>query len=857
MYKQRYRYCFFVYNYYKRKKQLNYISQIMQKAKSKNYCRKIKQLILSCILVYLLLMLDLDRLVLIKMHQELEEEILQNNRDLSKIITHLDTYELFIIDEHTKHLIISKQATVKQLFQLIKNKCKQADYGDFYIIINNKVYNYKDDNLMKQTLLTLNVKCFDNIYIHHYLKGGGINQKRLQSGKYEEDDSEVDSEIDYHPPPKKRKIESYDKELQRHSIKHNIFNSRSKDDEYQSYLKNHNINVRTSLSDESISHTNDSETFDINDYCYDYNISDNADSEDSNYNTIIYDYKPPQTLELNEEDETTTEQSENVENNRINHQSRKYNRCKKTKQRIRRLRRRKQQFTNDQWRKKIVKQLKHTNFKYRMNDGQLKNIVETDVKEHYTGKMEHICPHCCAKLYKKEMGTGQDKWKFCCKQGAIKLKRHINPPRLLKNLFTGSSELAKFFQHHIQRLNSALAMSSSNLKSRHYKGKFILAGRAYHSIPEVLLPDSENVPQKAQIYTWDPEFEMECRLNPSYMKSIRDDNRTRQLLQQLQTLLCDHNWLVKTYRNIYSEYIENNTELKELHLKVHSRINDKTNLGHYKTYVKPSKNSKIATLIKLPDISENRKVHQSFFVTTKSDEKHKRVLNETSGLCDPFCFPLFYPYGEIGYQIGIKDNIGKKITMTRYYRYKLFERQNKQGRKLWNPFLYGKRLFHLWVTNQWAKIQQEKLNFLVDNQSKLRAESYDVIKKARKKNKNLKKLGRKVNIIPGGSVESPRYFRTKYQNALAILRQFGTKPDLFITFTANPDWKEVVEALEDYPTLTKDDRDDVIARVFNIKLRSLLADLMKHDVLGMSIKLFYFFGFCFLYFFLLYCHLYR
>ena len=259
MYKQRFKYCFFVYNHYKRKKQLNYICQIIQKAKIKNHCRKIKQSMLSCLLVYLLLMLDLDRLVLIKKHQELQDEIFQNNHDLSKIINHLDAYELFIVDEDTKHVMIPKHATLQQLFLLIKKKCHMANYENFYIIINNKVYSYQDNISMSKTLLTLDVKCFDNIYIHHRLNGGGINQKRLQSGKYEEDDSDVDGECNYYPPTKKRKIASDDKEIQRNSITRNVFNSRSViGDECQSYLKNHNINVRTSLSDEIISPKNDS-----------------------------------------------------------------------------------------------------------------------------------------------------------------------------------------------------------------------------------------------------------------------------------------------------------------------------------------------------------------------------------------------------------------------------------------------------------------------------------------------------------------------------------------------------------------------------------------------------------------------
>jgi len=67
-----------------------------------------------------------------------------------------------------------------------------------------------------------------------------------------------------------------------------------------------------------------------------------------------------------------------------------------------------------------------------------------------------------------------------------------------------------------------------------------------------------------------------------------------------------------------------------------------------------------------------------------------------------------------------------------------------------------------------------------------------------------------------------------YQDAMARVRKFG-KPDLFVTFTCNPKWKEITNALllghiaKDCPEL--------IIRVFNLKLDTLLRDI-KDGVLG-------------------------
>ena len=828
MYKQRFRYCYWVNNYYERKKQLRYIYKMIEKAQIKNYFANLQYFLLKYGIVYSITMLDLDYLIFNKMHYEIKCKFERNNDELAKIINQLDVYELFIIDENTKHIKISKNATILDLFNLFIKSFKFLNYKNFYIMINGKVIQLNQKNLLNENLSKLNINNFDNIFIQRRLYGGAknkINRKRYKAGKYEADDSDVDSEMYDTPPPNKKR---------KHYSSNSYQSQQSANDENQTNLvESYDINNDDDMKWNDLDHNHNYTVIQSNEYNQTTSETDNSD------NGITYFYNNTETVESDSTEIISSDNSEldNVELNdivKLKHYNKENMKLQNKKLYMRNSRKQNEQFTKEQWKKKMIPPLTRKNFKFKFNDGLLQNIIEKKTQEHYCGKMNYVCPHCGAKLYKAEVGEGSNKWEICCKKGKIKLKQNLAPPLELKKLFTGSSELSKFFQHHIQRLNSAMALSCSTLKSKHYQGKFILSGRVYHSVPQVLLPDSEDVPVKAQIYTWDPEHELEYRLNPSYMESIRNDPRTRQLLKKLQDILHEHNWLVKLYKNIYSDYIENNIELKELHLKVHSNINDKTNLGHYKTFVKPSKNSKIATLLKLPDLSERKKSHLSFTVTTKKNDKNG-MLNETHGLCDAFCFPLFYPYGETSYQAGLTNSNGDKITMTAYYRYKLFERYlgKSKNKKEWNPFIYGKRLFHLWVTNQWAKIQQEKLNFVLDHQKEFRAESYEIVKRARKKNKNLNQLGRKVNIIPKEYTESPRYYRTKYQNALAILRQFGSKPDLFITFTANTEWKEITEVLKENPTFNKDYRDDIIARVFHIKLKSLLNDLMKKDVLGM------------------------
>ena len=71
-----------------------------------------------------------------------------------------------------------------------------------------------------------------------------------------------------------------------------------------------------------------------------------------------------------------------------------------------------------------------------------------------------------------------------------------------------------------------------------------------------------------------------------------------------------------------------------------------------------------------------------------------------------------------------------------------------------------------------------------------------------------------------------------FQDAMSVVCAHG-KPDLFITFTCNPHWPEIKEELGKHQT--PNDRPDLISMVFNIKLKALLKDLLKNNILGKTI----------------------
>ena len=81
-------------------------------------------------------------------------------------------------------------------------------------------------------------------------------------------------------------------------------------------------------------------------------------------------------------------------------------------------------------------------------------------------------------------------------------------------------------------------------------------------------------------------------------------------------------------------------------------------------------------------------------------------------------------------------------------------------------------------------------------------------------------------ILPSSYAGSPRNMYQLYLDAMAIVRKCG-RPAYFITFTANPQWPEIRDHL--LPGQQPGDRPDLVARVFQMRLKALLQDLTQHN----------------------------
>jgi len=157
----------------------------------------------------------------------------------------------------------------------------------------------------------------------------------------------------------------------------------------------------------------------------------------------------------------------------------------------------------------------------------------------------------------------------------------------------------------------------------------------------------------------------------------------------------------------------------------------------------------------------------------------------------------------------------KFISTAEYYSQVLMEKKNT-----FNAHLHGAMLLHQFCNDQYAKTEQWRLNFLKSDsgQKKIKAALYSGLSDAIAHDE-FQTVGHRI-ILPSSFPNSPRWFHRKYQNAMAIV-QHTSRPDLFTTMTTNSNWPEITREL--YPGQASYQRPDLLARVFNLKLRVLFS----------------------------------
>ena len=179
------------------------------------------------------------------------------------------------------------------------------------------------------------------------------------------------------------------------------------------------------------------------------------------------------------------------------------------------------------------------------------------------------------------------------------------------------------------------------------------------------------------------------------------------------------------------------------------------------------------------------------------------TINDKNPMYDPLLYVLMFPYGDKGWELKAT------CTQLQYYGYRLMVKSGDT----FNIIHRMGHLFQQYIVDMYSKVEVAPLLYIHYNQSKLHAEVYQGLSDAvhaSDGNVDGSQLGRQV-VLPSSFTGGTQYQHQLYQDAMAIVCHYG-KPDLFITFTCNPQWPEITKTL--FPNQTASDCPDIVARVF-------------------------------------------
>ena len=468
------------------------------------------------------------------------------------------------------------------------------------------------------------------------------------------------------------------------------------------------------------------------------------------------------------------------------------------------------------------------------------------------------CEHCSAHLFSSELKG------FCCRSGNIQLKDYIpDVPQPLKDMLKRDQKVLD----NLRGLNSSFSMMSLGFESKSksgavqngetimpgYSPTLKFHGNMYHRMPPLKPSDGQNR-KFAQWFIHDgllsAQEEAQGRINVHRNTSKYDMDT----MLKLQEMLHENNVLVKDFKMIAElepddaknlQFIlkengkpqqghKNQYNLPTGHQTEHVLVHSKK--GHKGQYHLPSGHGSTEVgLVTIDDQPEgmSMQVYPREGADMEVYVEGGNIQSWTDLNCyfDPLHFVLIHPYGnKKGWTWKLKQSNGKNLSPAMFYRYML---QFRDETLFFNNILRSRRLMQEYVCAMFYKIERQRLKYILANQKTLRVEKRQGLMDAIHAEDDPDQIGDRI-ILPASFTNSPRWYSQKYQDSMAILREFGT-PHFFITFTANAKWPQITESLHEGET--SHDRPDIVVRVFHEHYKEFLHDLKYNDMVGRCIAL--------------------
>ncbi|CEP09460.1 hypothetical protein [Parasitella parasitica] len=326
-------------------------------------------------------------------------------------------------------------------------------------------------------------------------------------------------------------------------------------------------------------------------------------------------------------------------------------------------------------------------------------------------------------------------------------------------------------------MNANLDQRYTNSENGAYA--FRIHGSVHHLLSSTPIPESDSRPKFAQIYIFDSDNELRNRMN---VAGNPDVNSATML--SLQTMMHEVNPFVTLFKTMEELSVEQPGGITDIRMIFRAE-----GTPDARRYNNPS----------VPEIGVLIVV-----LRFKGTENGLARINEIHQHFDPLQYVLIFQFGDPGWHSELRSHDPLAV---------------ENGARETSSRATQKRI---------TAMQYYSLRLIL-NQSSLRAEVYSGLQYVIRFDSNdMSSIGKRM-ILPSTFIGGPRHMAQLYQDAMNLVRRFG-KPDLFIKFTCNPAWPEITnELLENQKT---SERPDPCARIFNLKLRQFLEDILKHSILG-------------------------
>jgi hypothetical protein len=369
----------------------------------------------------------------------------------------------------------------------------------------------------------------------------------------------------------------------------------------------------------------------------------------------------------------------------------------------------------------------------------------------------------------------------------------------MTSLTEHNNSLAKHFFDNIRRYNTMFAITSMGAKVNesindgHGPYVFKISGQPCHRIGS-LLPVRGQRPEYAQLYIYDTTNEIANRKN--VVSSDETFCPNEGIVQSLMHMFNTHNRIVQLFRTASERIrLSGGDSSDRFSIRLYG-IPD----AHGDIYSAPVASEVVGLVvgdIGMTDVGRDLIIEDHASNLQQINEDHCKFM--------AMQYPILFPYGEDGYHDELfyrptarsKSMQRKKTTILEYFAYRLHDRPGD-----FNTPLRGKRLTQAYVVDGYCCVEGKRIRHYrkASFQNKYRSAPYKSLTDCVSRGITAGSSAGQRIILASSFTGGPRYLYQNYQDCIAIYRKHGC-PDLFITFTANSTWPEIMAALAPFPGL--------------------------------------------------------